>query len=374
MIACNVQPEEDQASKTILAPNEIRDQFSFTQMGAKSLDYIILSTGEDYLIGQVAKFMVHKDYLFVLDQEYSESLYVFDSGGKLLHVIQAEGDGPEAIPDLADFSIDTKREELLVLTSGRKEVVRMSFEGEIQSRIPVDAFYHFLAYHQEEDKILLGRMEKQLAGDPYGNAQVLVLNEKGNVEAELLPASEEDDFLSNWFPLRPLQEGNGKVYYSKTFKYDIWEVGQKARLAQYLDYGKRSLESKFPEFNKNPEGVRDLMAEVNDYLSTMALFLPLPDGKWLHILEGKNRQITWHYIDEQKGENYLFKFLVDDIDKGFTGMPVGLAEDGFYYVLYPEMLYATMLEEPETIPERLRSLLENKGYTGDDQVLVKVTF
>jgi hypothetical protein len=234
LVSCSYSKVDENFERTIVSPYQILDSFSLKQMGAKELEYVVLDTGEDYLIGEVSKVMTHNSYIFVLDQEYSESLYAFSEFGNLLFVISAEGDGPDAIPDIADFSIDTKRHELLLLSAGRKQVVRVSFEGEILSRVGFDAFFHFIAYHQIMDKIVLARVEGEIPKDPYGNAQIIILNDKGKVEGKYLPAGSEDAFLAHWFPLRPLVEGSGSVYFTKNFKYDVWDISNEANLSYFL--------------------------------------------------------------------------------------------------------------------------------------------
>lgn len=374
LVSCSYSKVDENVERTIVSPYQILDSFSLKQMGAKELEYVVLDTGEDYLIGQVSKVMTHNGYIFVLDQEYSESLYAFSEFGNLLFVISAEGDGPDAIPDIADFSIDTKRHELLLLSAGRKQVVRVSFEGEILSRVGFDAFFHFIAYHQIMDKIVLARVEGEIPKDPYGNAQVIILNDQGKVEGKYLPAGSEDAFLAHWFPLRPLVEGNGSVYFTKNFRYDVWEISNEANLSYFLNYGNRSIESLYAEFNANPEIIIQALQDKGDYIRALPLFFSLPEGKWLHILEGKNNQFVWHFIDITSGENHLFRFLSDDIDNGYTGLPVGSSHECFYYTLVPEMLHALFQDSPESLPDALRDILVDANYEGDYPVLVKVKF
>lgn len=374
LTACKFSKEENKQVVTITAPNQVTTSFSLSQLGAKGLDYLVLNTGEDYLIGNVNKVISFQEYVLVLDEEYSESLFAFDKNGNLLFVVSAEQDGPDAIPEIGDFCVDTKREEILILSVSRKQIFRFSLQGELLSRFDIDAYFHFIAYHEAEDKIILARVEGEIPKDSYDNAQVIVLNDKGKVEAKFLPSTKDDGFLSYWFPLRALSEGNGRVYYAKNFKYDLWEINNEARITYRLDYGSRSIENLYPTFNQNPNNIRQELINKENYIRALPFFLPLPNDRWLHVLEGKSNQLIWHYFDINSVENHLFKFLVDDIENGLTGLPVGVSSDGFYYILTPEMLYATMQNNPEVLPNRLRDILTSIDYNGDYQVLVKVKF
>jgi hypothetical protein len=111
-----------------------------------------------------------------------------------------------------------------------------------------------------------------------------------------------------------------------------------------------------------------------DYIRALPLFFSLPEGKWLHILQGKNNQFVWHFIDMTSGENHLFRFLSDDIDNGYTGLPVGSSNECLYYTLVPEMLHALFQDSPESLPDALRDILVVADYEGDYPVLVKVKF
>lgn len=374
--SCSTQTQELEAETTVKSPVSIEDKFTLSEMGVKEIEYFFLETGNNFLIGEIKKILDYQDFLFIHDSEFAESLFVFNKNGNLFSVIETDLDGPEAISEISDFTVDTKRDEILILNTHKKQVLRFSFSGKLISDFSVDAFFQSIAYHRNDDKIVLSRVTEKYPQDAYSNSQVIVTDNLGNLIARHLPATDSQYFLRHYEPYRSLVESRGSVYYAKPFIYKVWEVGSKAKPYLNLEYGKWSLESYYEDFNNKPENLQSILSNVNDYIRPVPLSFPLENQKWIHMHERKGNQIVWHFHDEGDIENHLFKYLINDIDGGILGLPVGISTNGVYFSLPPEVLYGMLndTEEKEKLPIRLRNLLEVNSYNGDDQVIALVKF
>lgn len=68
-------------------------------------------------IGNVDRLIIFDRYVIVLDAYKSESIFIFDISGKLIHVIKSKGGGPQEYHGLSDISIN--REEAHIVINDR---------------------------------------------------------------------------------------------------------------------------------------------------------------------------------------------------------------------------------------------------------------
>ena len=81
----------------------------------KSVKCIPLETKDESLIGDVNKILVHKNSIYVLDCTTAKSLFVFDKEGQFIRKVGRIGSGPGEYVNLVDFTIDTDKDEIILL-------------------------------------------------------------------------------------------------------------------------------------------------------------------------------------------------------------------------------------------------------------------
>ncbi len=119
---------------------EISDVFS-------SYEIIILEELHEDLVYNIDKLYSFEDNLFVADIEFSQTLFIFNENGKLLHAILSGIGGPGEFTEISDFSIEEEAREIWVYSEGQSKIFIYDFEGDFlrDYKIPFDFFAHFIA-------------------------------------------------------------------------------------------------------------------------------------------------------------------------------------------------------------------------------------
>ncbi len=95
----------------------------------KEKKFVELETNERSFVTSVNKVEFFENKFYVHDKK-NESLLVFASDGQYLSKIGKLGSGPGEYIDLQDFCIDINSKEIIVLSTGKKQVIRYSLLGE----------------------------------------------------------------------------------------------------------------------------------------------------------------------------------------------------------------------------------------------------
>jgi len=90
----------------------------------KHVKTIILETNSDVLLDNINSIQVYGDKIFILDNNKSMGLYLFDKNGKFIQRIGSVGQGPGEYVRLDDFTIDKKNKLIYVLDSYTHNILK----------------------------------------------------------------------------------------------------------------------------------------------------------------------------------------------------------------------------------------------------------
>lgn len=69
----------------------------------KEMKYVPLETNSSSIIGRITKLEIHKNRIYILDNSFAQSVFIFDMNGHHLHTISKKGQGPEEYIGIRDF-------------------------------------------------------------------------------------------------------------------------------------------------------------------------------------------------------------------------------------------------------------------------------
>ena len=72
---------------------------------ARDFEYIELEANENSLIGEIDKMEVDDKYIYILDRDNTNSLFVFDRSGNFITKVGSRGKGPGEYTTISDFAI-----------------------------------------------------------------------------------------------------------------------------------------------------------------------------------------------------------------------------------------------------------------------------
>ena len=105
-------------------------------------------SSEEVFIGSITKIHRLEEFIFVLDKDYTNSLYKFDSSGSYIQKIGVEGEGPTEYQDINDFTVVNNNGtiELWILDNSKgyfsilKYDAQGNFLAKIRSTLFADSF------------------------------------------------------------------------------------------------------------------------------------------------------------------------------------------------------------------------------------------
>lgn len=106
---------------------------------------IPLQTTVESLIGQIGRISIHNDNFYILDKERN-SVLIFDSFGKFKKKVAHLGSGPGEYTSLADFSIDSKNNNIILYCDRPKKLIIYSVEDKFQSEIPIEPLFESITF------------------------------------------------------------------------------------------------------------------------------------------------------------------------------------------------------------------------------------
>lgn len=86
------------------------------------IEYVKLSTANDFYIGEIEKILVTDTRIYVLDAYRSEGLFVFDRNGNAIFKIQNYGRGPGEFMGPYDFVLDDIENKIIVYSAGEAKL------------------------------------------------------------------------------------------------------------------------------------------------------------------------------------------------------------------------------------------------------------
>ncbi len=105
-----------------LNTTEIFDTLSFI--------YIPLETNRNCLIGEINKVIIDDSLIFVMDNQFANSLYVFDINGRFISQIGNQGKGNNEYNRIIDFDINPIDNEIIIYDLNRRSLLFFNYQGE----------------------------------------------------------------------------------------------------------------------------------------------------------------------------------------------------------------------------------------------------
>ena len=96
---------------------------------ADSIEYIVLETSPNCMLGRIIDIKDSKDYIFI-EHNGQGNLSQFDRNGNFIRNVCKIGHGPEEIPGIRGFSIDESQKLIYVQANWVNKMLIYSFEGE----------------------------------------------------------------------------------------------------------------------------------------------------------------------------------------------------------------------------------------------------
>ncbi|WP_226695365.1 6-bladed beta-propeller [Neotamlana sargassicola] len=91
--------------------------------------YVALETKEESLFGKVDKILIEDDLIFILDEDGTKSIFIFDMNGKFISKINKHGRGPDEYSAIRDFTLDSENRQVIVFDDFLAKLFYYRYDG-----------------------------------------------------------------------------------------------------------------------------------------------------------------------------------------------------------------------------------------------------
>lgn len=146
-----------------------------------STSFIPIETNENALIGEISKLTFYNNFFFILDCNYTATLYVFESNtGKFVRKIGRIGSGPGEYNRIYDFSIDEK-EKIIYLLCDKEKVISYTLSGLFIAETKISFYataieffndkFHFVCEDDNKDNLIITDKKYNIISSYFPNKE-----------------------------------------------------------------------------------------------------------------------------------------------------------------------------------------------------------
>ncbi|TAL68751.1 MAG: 6-bladed beta-propeller [Bacteroidetes bacterium] len=285
------------------------------------IDKIIpLETKENSVIGLIHQMDIFENFIIIHDL-FNHNIFIFDIDGKFLKKIGKRGNGPGEYKDIRGYTIDPKKQEILILTY--KKILKYSlpdgvFLGSQKITIPEDYCDPFRLLKVGEDEFIFWNSNSPVLNDISRQQYVLYT-------VKNMKITDKQVILKDYKTLMPQFTGNGSEHYilPQPTSYSILKIRDKLVLeAFYLNFGKYSLPR---EISTKPL----LEKEVNEFYKS----------KYFKAIDSFFNSDKCIYLTCTGPNSKAFEFLYDKLTKtskariklGVSPTILSIDDNGWFY-------------------------------------------
>jgi len=313
-----------------------------------SVKNISLETNETSLIGNIQKVLIYEGWIFVVDKEMTNSVYIFKDNGEFIKVINHRGKGPKEYQQIEDITIDKNNNELVLLDNDGKKILFYDFFGNYQSEVHIDFWASSIAYIGSNHFLF------DLSSYHEGH-NLLITDRRGTPVKEMYPITTEafyTDILKMYSAFSPYKNGVNINFPVSNDVYYFDNENEEIEPSYFIDYSDQGISQKGLEAIGSVAEFRELSKKG---LRVGSEFF-LESDRYIYMFAGKKNQLVNILIDKKENKWYEGNFLDDSLNVPLLNI-VGVTENTFISYLYPSLL----LNFWKALPEEEKKKPKNKA-------------
>ncbi|MEC3882094.1 6-bladed beta-propeller [Parapedobacter sp. 10938] len=263
---------------------------------------VFLETKPTCLIGSIDKIYVTDSLIYVMDNEFMHSIFVFDLSGKFRFKVSARGKGNFEYSFMDDFVLDDERKEILILDGQLKRL----FVFDSENGQPVRT--HPLTFFADKFERLKG---DTLAFLGSAREDRLLLWDMG--KNKLLNSYFAYDMKQSVGALKPFHRFDDRVFYTRNLTDTILEVtGARMTSSRVIDYGEYAVNDQV--LQENQFGT---LSAPGNFMANTRLYQENEDFIYFVFdYEALNQESPYYVLYSKSSGNIMYytnQTMVDDI-------------------------------------------------------------
>jgi|GEM_PF-7123421 hypothetical protein len=347
------------------------------------IKYIQLESPENHLIGEISGLIYFKDRFYILDSEYTKSIFCFEKNGRFLFEIKRIGQGPGEYLNPSSISIDEINNHLLVYCRTSHQVLIFDLVGNFLKSIKLDFFANHFAYLSEDKFVFFCDFthsnRRLLKNHLYPN--LIITNSKGKIIDTAFPYSDKINYSLIPTSTSLFNTLQNVISVSIPYNDTIYHISNRnLKRAFSIDFGRYTKDKKF--YDQLYDG-NLTFADLHEYLNMKKmcnifqfvetnsdLFLIYTHVQTVHFCFYDKDTQTFIDASNEGKEINPFLALVDDIYGGPFPVPYFSDNDKMYSYLNPYdlMNYEKTIREYGQKDNRLLSIIDK--MTEEDNPII----
>lgn len=266
-----------------------------------SIEVVKLETNNESLIGSISKVLFDENYIYILDEYQSNSIFKFTKTGYFVLKISNTGKGPGEYLSLSDFILQSNK--LVLLDDASPKIMYYSKNGDFISELSTKT----VASNFEEIDTNYFCMFNGNITTPFSNRNISIIDSEGNILRNMMkiqPFSKDKHFSL----YKPTDYFGEELLYTNIFSSNIFSIAKDTFLIKYhLDFGKNSLDEGFLLANEVLNAGELLLAiNTNDIVNSIDYFNEIQNYFYFQCL--KKGEIFHCYYNKDKNKPYIFNY------------------------------------------------------------------
>jgi len=218
---------------------------SMSEKILSSTHFVQLETNENCLIGEIKEIVVLPERIFVLDEDKSRAVFIFDAQGKWINTISRYGRGPDEYMEVTNIFFDDDAQLLNLVCRFDQKIMMFDINGELVRQQKLPGLFKQVA------KTNFGYVAnaKTNKAPPQLTSSVIWLSTDFKIQHQAFPISDEWHGISI-NSATEFAEYRNELYYFPSLSNYVYRLTRDSLVTAYkYDFGRQN----FPEDWKTPD-------------------------------------------------------------------------------------------------------------------------
>jgi len=334
---------------------------------ADAVSFIVLESNENSSIGSIEKVVLHKDLIFISDEQNTEAIYCFSITGAFQFKIARKGRGPGEYLDIEDFDIDRENDLVLIYDRSSGAILEYDFDGVFIARYVSGLVFDSFKHISDNTLIAYSAYSTNSRLKPNPNSLIFTYNYRNPVEFKTyMKYTEEFGLFQKIVTLIGyISQTDELVYFYDYYSNSIYSFRDDSLKQLWtFDYGEKNIPKSFWK-DSDLVSLRKGIA-TGTFAGGLENFQVI--GKWVFGIYPYERTMkTIIYNVETQKVFHLSDVVINDIHPEFpnkVGFPIVLVppflSDGSNLISVIEPTWVQRLIQQDNpmvfIPDELKNL------------------
>ena len=345
-----------------------KERFNLSAI-ADTVEYIPLETNDSILVGRVNKLIVRHGLMYIWDN-LSESIFCFDTSGRIRHRLSARGQGPGEYGRISDFTLDCDNGNICIYSDLDRAVLVYDSTGTFVAETPVDLIFSSIAMDNGLMYAYTGKLPNEYLGMDRAQQFRLNVMENGEVKHRALPYAYKEDLMRVPLSSRNFSRYRDTLLLVEYLAPEVYALDKEGKPSpRYrIDFTTNSLQPRFEDEDVDREQL-ETARKMGSYTELSTGFYETSRYLFFNYARGL---IGTAYVDKQEDMVHnMGYFNLDDFNNNTLGSSIAFVdEDYLYKVEEPGMLIKK--REVQDLSPALDAQVEEMSET-DNPVVVRIS-